>query len=457
MFKGMKTKFIALAITASQLHLCAGSDRPDNYTAHEWGTFTSVQGADGQLIQWHPLSSSKLPTFVYDRNKPSGHPRLRYASGKDDYSALQRMETPVIYFYSDRERKLDVTVRFPKGLITEWYPWAEGLGPSWVQPLPVLSKLDSAVRQTGVEPGFSFTALDLTKGLRESLIRWPTIRIVPSEESGPLNRLLPAEASGSHYYAARATDANLIQVNATTSGQSKVEYEKYLFYRGLGAFNTPLEVTLSEGDESSLTLHNQGPGDLARLFVLAVRGNQANFTTSESLSAGKERKVRLAASNQFQPVATVIEQLSTQMRQALEQEGLYPREAAAMVQTWRDSWFEEQGLRVLYLLPRSWTDQVLPLSIVPTPRELVRVMVGRAEVITPRVEDEVRKQIVEFNRSDSEAKPEAVEHFRDLGLGRFAEPAIRLSLGSSPSRELSDAGWELLSASQKPRKSLAQQ
>lgn len=128
-----------------------------------------------------------------------------------------------------------------------------------------------------------------------------------------------------------------------------------------------------------------------------------------------------------------------------------------MVQTWRDSWFEEQGLRVLYLLPRSWTDEVLPLSIVPAPRELVRVMVGRAEVITPQVEDAVRKQIVEFNRSDSEAKAAAVEGFRELGLGRFAEPAIRLALGSSPSRELSDAGWQLLTVSQKPGKTLAQQ
>ena len=230
----------------------------------------------------------------------------------------------------------------------------------------MLTKLDSAVRQTGVEPGFSFTALDLTKGLRDSLIRWPNMRIVPGGESQQPDHLLPAETTGSHYYAARGTDANLIQVNAASNnGQAKIEYEKYLFYRGLGMFTTPLEVTLSEGDESSLTLHNQGPGDLARLFVLAVRGNQANFISSEGLSAGRERKVRLAASNQFQPVAKVIDELSAQMRQALEQEGLYPREAAAMVQTWRDSWFEEQGLRVLYLLPRSWTDQVLPLSIVP--------------------------------------------------------------------------------------------
>src|SRR6266699_4469152 len=37
-----------------------------NFTAHEWGTFTSVQGADGVLLDWRPLETSRLPKFVYD-------------------------------------------------------------------------------------------------------------------------------------------------------------------------------------------------------------------------------------------------------------------------------------------------------------------------------------------------------------------------------------------------------
>ncbi len=32
------------------------------------------------------------------------------------------METPVIYFYSPREVVASVQVRFPYGVITEWYP-----------------------------------------------------------------------------------------------------------------------------------------------------------------------------------------------------------------------------------------------------------------------------------------------------------------------------------------------
>ena len=48
-----------------------------------------------------------------------------------------------------------------------------------------------------------------------------------------------------------------------------------------------------------------------------------------------------------------------ELSQALVKEGLYPREATAMVDTWKSSWFAEDGTRVLYVLPRAWTDRTL--------------------------------------------------------------------------------------------------
>ena len=39
-----------------------GAEQPPvNYIAHEWGTFTSVQGADGIQLEWNPLVTSELP------------------------------------------------------------------------------------------------------------------------------------------------------------------------------------------------------------------------------------------------------------------------------------------------------------------------------------------------------------------------------------------------------------
>ena len=74
-----------------------------------------------------------------------------------------------------------------------------------------------------------------------------------------------------------------------------------------------------------------------------------------------------------------------------------------MVRTWDDSWFSEPGVRVLYTLPRAWTDRILPLTLEPKPRELARVMVGRAELITPPMEWELLKQVVRFADGDERA------------------------------------------------------
>src|SRR5438132_371630 len=59
--------------------------------------------------------------------------------------------------------------------------------------------------------------------------------------------------------------------------------------------------------------------------------------------------------------------------------GLYPKEAAAMVDTWRDSWFEP-GSRLFYVAPRQAVDAILPLNVTPAPGSVVRVFVGRIEL-----------------------------------------------------------------------------
>src|SRR5437016_10557955 len=67
-------------------------------TAHEWGTFTSIAGRDGQAIDWLPLSgSTDLPGFVQ---------HLRDGRFKIGLRGTVRMETPVLYFYDSREERV---------------------------------------------------------------------------------------------------------------------------------------------------------------------------------------------------------------------------------------------------------------------------------------------------------------------------------------------------------------
>ena len=53
----------AAALLAASFSLHAATDDP--FVVHEWGTFTTVQGADGEQIWWVPPASVDLPEFVY--------------------------------------------------------------------------------------------------------------------------------------------------------------------------------------------------------------------------------------------------------------------------------------------------------------------------------------------------------------------------------------------------------
>ena len=75
-------------------------------------------------------------------------------------------------------------------------------------------------------------------------------------------------------------------------------------------------------------------------------------------------------------------QLSASMCAALMDDGLLADEADALLDTWKASYFESPGLRLFYLLPREWTDHVLPMKL-SVDAKLVRTMVGRIEIVTP--------------------------------------------------------------------------
>ena len=91
-----------------------------------------------------------------------------------------------------------------------------------------------------------------------------------------------------------------------------------------------------------------------------------------------------------------------------------------MVDTWRDSWFEE-GTRLFYIAPRGAIDSILPLEINPTPAEIARVFVGRLELVTPTTEREVAQAIAVNDRPTLRK------------YGRFLQPIVNRLLAERPS------------------------
>jgi hypothetical protein len=307
-------------------------------TVHEWGTFTAIAGKDGQAIEWSPLNgSTDLPQFVE---------HLSDASFKRGLRGTIRMETPVVYFYSPSDVTVSVKVSFSQGLITEWYPHAS------------------------VQPGGALRNSNLSGFEADGHITWKGVEISPN-----LTARLLREVSPNLYYAARETSSAPLRVKTPTG----VQQEKFLFYRGVSAASLPLSAEQSA--DSKLVVRNLGNDEFPAIILFERRGERVGY--------------RLAGTRTDEnvldppPLNGSVDTLCGELEGILVQQGLYPDEAHAMVETWRNSWFEE-GSRLIYIVPREFIDGVLPLTINPKPEQMVRVFVGRLELITPTTANAVK-------------------------------------------------------------------
>ncbi len=421
------TRWVATCVVASSgalsnLGAPSPSPLPTGYAVHEWGTFTSIQGSDGTPIPWNPFVTSDLPPFVFTRRQPTLNTErfqphaLQFSLGelKSSEAWLQRMETPVLYFYSDPGQLVDVEVRFPKGRLTEWFPQVTAFGPA-----------------SGIEP--------LVPSTNHSLLRWSRTRILPRAASTDLALVdsLPVTPLPSHYYPARQTRANLVEATRPFAQEQLPQRDRFLFYRGAGNFPTPLHASLPE--EGLLRVANQGHETLGPLFFVQVRDGRLHGRPLGTLAPSATVEFPVPGPGTVGPATaepasvadTDTAPLADALRRALLEAGLFQEEADAMIATWTDSWFQEEGTRVLYLLPATWTENVLPLALDPAPRERVRVMVGRADLLSPSLERRVAGLAQAYFQGDSRA---SLEGLRQLRLGRFLEPALTRAaqlLGSS--------------------------
>jgi hypothetical protein len=409
---------IALGIICACAVFIAKGAAAANYTVHEWGTFTSVQGANGELLSWRPLQSSELPTFVFSTTSTSGFNASLLA--KANMVTLQRMETPVIYFYADQPMKVDVNVAFPKGFITEWYPQATQIGPY-------------PAANSNTPP---------SRILAESRAIWKNLEIIPETKIQPLfGDNLPQEKSGSHYFAARETAASYVRANFDNASS---ELEKFIFYRGAGSFKTPLRVTVDSN--TVVSVENTGAQPLTHLFLLNIHDGQGAFSALDELTPSNSitwlpLNDDSAEHCRHFPLPQFQNEIGNQIQAALVAEGLFPDEAKAMVNTWKDSWFADEGVRVLYLLPRPWTDEILPLTLTPKPAGLTRVMVGRAEVITAEVETNLFQLLTRAQNGDASARDQASVELKKLG--RFADPALQLANTHATRTNVYTLGYQL--------------
>src|SRR6266436_2519798 len=245
---------MSCALFASCMPISAGltgSETPavfSGLTAHEWGTFTSIAGENGQAVEWSPLTgSTDLPEFIE---------HFRSAGFKLGLRGTVRMETPVLYFYDSREETVSVNVRFVKGVITEWYPQA-----------------------SRVEPTAALYDASLNGKRPDGSISWDAVTVAPD-----LRAAFPADGRDNQYYAARQTASTPVLIK-TPRGEQQ---EKFLFYRGVANFAVPVAARLTNGGQ--VLIENRGDEEIAGVILFERRGEEVGFRMDSAVRDGAVRE-----------------------------------------------------------------------------------------------------------------------------------------------------------------------
>jgi hypothetical protein len=317
---------------------------------HEWGTFTSFQDERGATIAGINVDDEPLPKFVHRLGDVPIFTRsslpATWSQGAPRCHAdvTMRLETPVIYFYPPQDWQpvsIDVSASFVGGWLTEFFPAADSNGAGFP------ATIDAAARGS---------------------LTWRGLRLNEASDA-----LLP-ETDAHVWRAPRNVNA------ATVFNPATQEAEKYLFYRGVGNLDAPVVVS-RKGDILHFSLRDGASKleSLPRLWLVDV-GADGHLFMKVVKPAGRTAQ---AAASTFAIGGAWNNRagLERELAAALQAAGLRADEAAAMLDTWKLSYFESPGLRVFFLLPRSWIDAHLPLEF-STPTEITRVMVGRIELVT---------------------------------------------------------------------------
>ena len=390
----------AFPICVAAVTLTTAASDQNRLVVHEWGTFLAMNGSDGVSLDGMYHEEHALPSFVHARSRD----QLRLPT------SLLKGETPVIYFYTSQPLHAQVQVRFPTGLWTQWYPQAAMVGPGLVQ--------------AGSPPQ-----------TRNGRIAWD-LDVVPADYP---HGVVPTTSSDALWNHAREVDSAYVHTASGPQPKAPQEWERFLFYRGLGEAPLPIDVHTTGGRIAATT---RDAGGLHHLFILRVEHGRGAFAYVPELTAERALDREVPSMDTALGLDEFVPRISEEVARRLVESGLYEKEARAMVNTWRSSYFTTEGVRVLFVLPQSWTDRFIPIDIKPAPAELVRVMVGRVELLDPARERRAEDAIRDLASTDAIVRERAFEQLRSEG--RYVEPIVRRTVTTTADEQVRTLGKRLL-------------
>ena len=353
-----------------------GTGQAADLVIHEWGTITTIHEEDGTPVGGlNKIDADEvLPEFVHryepetTQQKPERHLGKRpLKPGRPDVT--MRLETPVIYFHPPPNKAftdpIDVSVRFRGGVINEFYPSAAA---------------SVAVDYNRIQSKLSDRVItewngDVLNNYVVGSLGWKGLR---------LHDTVVAPLTHSEIWLA-PREVNSVSVFSPEAGEG----EQYLFYRGVAHLDSLLATRTSRGSvelstPAHLTWLQSSTAVIPNIWLADVRiDGIIAFRPSPAVTLTKENEgKRLSSVKRFSDsdyTADGAKQLRAAMKKALIAQGLFADEAEAMLNTWKASYFQKPGLRVFYIVPRSWTDYFLPLEF-SVPARVTRVIVGRVDL-----------------------------------------------------------------------------
>ena len=118
-----------------------------------------------------------------------------------------------------------------------------------------------------------------------------------------------------------------------------------------------------------------------------------------------------------------------------------------MARTWQHGYFQEEGLRLLYVIPSRFVDGELPLTVTSRQKDkevdsVVRTFVARVELLSPEFEAELETVVRDYTHERGARRERA--RLQLFSWGRFRAPYLSGVAASSTDVDVVDMAQRLL-------------
>ena len=322
------------------------SNASSDMIVHEWGSIHHIQGSGEYELLGLSEDQSDLPPFVYVLSEKPVRP------------VPMIMEKPILYFYTKKAMSINVNVSCPSGLLTQWWPNVSSYSPS------------------------QFNNKKL-KDLKNGSLNWRRVyvdpNLKPKYQKGP---------KGSWWDKVRDVDATPLNIRG--------ESEKFLFYRGVAKVNPSVKISFTD---NGLAIENAGDKDVGKLFLSYIKKGQGVHTQIDKIEKKSTFKTN-TKDNSFTELKKSSDEMQKALQKYLESLGLYAKEANGMSTIWQKSYFETEGVHLIFALDKKEIDSLLPLNIHPKPKETVRVLLVHLEALLQDSEKDILALVEKLGSSN---------------------------------------------------------